>query len=186
MPMMRLSRRIPTISSTPAWYRTRTARIIGSTAREAMRPASMQIKKWWPEENLVSVYHTLCGPDLFAFARDAMPGGTKYSSSDEHKLIIDRISTLALPGAVENKETLGKVSTAQVQLQFIGNKPIADSLSGSSFDFRDMKRRPMTVYLILPGRYLATCAKWFRLIVASAIDAFLHEGENDVPVLAIL
>jgi type IV secretion system protein VirD4 len=146
----------------------------------------MQIKKWWPEENLVSAYHTLCGPDLFAFARDAMPGGTRYSSSDEHKLIIDRLSTLTLPGAAENKETLGKVSTAQVQWQFIGNKPITDNLTGSSFDFRDMKRRPMTVYLILPGRYLATCAKWFRLIVASAIDAFLHEGENDVPVLAIL
>jgi type IV secretion system protein VirD4 len=146
----------------------------------------MQIKKWWPEENLVSVQNTLCSNDLFAFARDAMPGGSRYSSRDDHQLIINKLSSLALPGAVENRETLSKLSTAQVQFQFMGNKPIADSLSASSFDFRDMKRRPMTVYLILPARYLATCAKWFRLIVASAVDAFLHEGAPEVPLVAIL
>ncbi len=147
----------------------------------------MQSKKWWPEDtNLSTVYHTLCSPDLFAFARDAMPGGSRYSSSDDHQLIMDKLSCLTLPGAHENKETLGKVSTAQVQLKFIGNKPIGNSLSASGFDFRAMKRRPMTVYLILPGRYLASCVKWFRLIVGAAVDAFLHEGENDVRVLALL
>jgi type IV secretory pathway TraG/TraD family ATPase VirD4 len=89
-----------------------------------------------------------------------MPGGSHYSSSEDHQLIVDKLSCLTLPNAYENKETLGKIATAQVQLKFIGNKPIAESLSASSFDFRDMRRRPMTVYLILPARYLASCAKF--------------------------
>jgi hypothetical protein len=44
----------------------------------------------------------------------------------------------------------------------IGNAAIADNLSASSFSFRDLKKKPSTIFLVLPAWYLSTCGKWFR------------------------
>jgi type IV secretion system protein VirD4 len=85
-----------------------------------------------------------------------------------------------------NKSELSSiVSTARTQTKFLGTKAIAENLEGSDFRFRELKERPTTVYLILPTRYLATCSKWFRLVVAAALDDLLRE-ETGVPVLVIL
>jgi type IV secretion system protein VirD4 len=85
-----------------------------------------------------------------------------------------------------NKSELSSiVSTARTQTKFLGTKAIAENLDGSDFRFRELKARPTTVYLILPTRYLATCSKWFRLVVASALDDLLRE-ETGIPVLVIL
>jgi len=86
-----------------------------------------------------------------------------------------------------NKSELSSiVSTARTQTKFLGTKAIADNLGRSDFRFRELKDRPMTtVYLTLPTRYLATCSKWFRLVVASALDDLLRE-ETGVPVLVVL
>lgn len=138
----------------------------------------MRLRTAFSGVNLTSLYKLISGPLLTEFVKDALA-----NSKDD--FIVERLARFA--GAdPDNKEIRSIVSCAITQLGFIGNKPIADSLSASTFSFRDMKKRPMTVYLILPGRYLASCSKWFRVIVASAVDSFLHEGERDIPVLAIL
>ena len=140
---------------------------------------AMRLRTAFSGVNLTSLYKLISGPLLTEFVKDALA-----NSKDD--FIVERLARFA--GAdPDNKEIRSiVVSCAITQLGFIGNKPIADSLSASTFSFRDMKKRPMTVYLILPGRYLASCSKWFRVIVASAVDSFLHEGERDIPVLAIL
>ena len=91
-----------------------------------------------------------------------------------------------------NKGELSSIiSTARTQTKFLGTKAIAENLNGSDFRFRELKvgkegdKRPVTVYLTLPTRYLGTCSKWFRLVVAAALDDLLRE-ETGLPVLVIL
>ena len=58
-------------------------------------------------------------------------------------------------------------------------------MSESTVDFREMRKRPMTIYAGLPGRYIGK-SEWLRTITNSFADAMLDEGRGGVPVLAIL
>ena len=157
-----------------------------NSARALVAGVIMQIKKWWPDENLVTVYHTIAGTNLSLFARDAMPGGSRCSSGPEHKFIVDRLARFADADS-DNRTIQGIVSTATTALQFIGNSCIADSLSGSSFAPEDMTREPITCYLILPGEYLGgNVTNWFRLICGCFVDAVMRSSDRTVPVLGIL
>lgn len=86
----------------------------------------------------------------------------------------------------DNKEILSIISTAKTQTAFLGNEAIRDNLSDSDFRFSDLKKEGITVYLVLPTRYLGACSKWFRLIVASALDDLLREEKGNTRVLMIL
>jgi type IV secretion system protein VirD4 len=103
-------------------------------------------------------------------------------------LVHERLARFGEPGAHMNKEVAGIVNTANTQTRFLGIRAIAESMSASDFSFRDMKREPTTIYLVLPTRYLITASKWFRLVMASALNDLLREPEpdEDVPVLAII
>jgi type IV secretion system protein VirD4 len=103
-------------------------------------------------------------------------------------LVHERLARFGAPDAHLNKEVGSIVSTANTQTRFLGNRAIAESVSGSDFLFRDLKREPMTIYLVLPTRYLITASKWFRLVMASALSELLQEPEpgEDVPVLAVV
>ena len=75
-------------------------------------------------------------------------------STEGGDFIVERLARYAAPGAAENREVLSIISTAIVQLQFIGNKCIADSLGGSSFQLLLAKREAITCFLIPPGEFL--------------------------------
>jgi len=153
-------------------------------ARGLTSGVTMALKVRWPKETLATVYRLISGPDLFIFAQDACRYAEMNGGGD---FIVERLARYAAPGASENRETLSIISTAITQLQFIGNQCIADSLSGSSFSFEQMKREAITCFLILPGEFLGgNCMKWFRLIVGTAVDAFMRETARQVPVLGIL
>jgi type IV secretion system protein VirD4 len=158
------------------------------SARKLVSGVILQVKKWWPERTLVDVCHVISGPGLARFAADAMPHGERYSSSPEHQFIIDRLAQFA--GAdPENRTVQGIVATATTALQFIENACIADSLSGSTFEPKDMTREPIpiTCYLILPGAYLGgNTSNWFRLIAGSFVDAVMRSSDRRVPVLGLL
>lgn len=79
------------------------------------------------------------------------------------------------------------VNNAKTQTGFI-TKAIASNLARSDFQFRDLKdlkKKPITVYVVLPTRMFAVAGKWFRLIVASALNELMRE-ERGRPVLAVL
>lgn len=144
----------------------------------------MYLKARFPKENLVTVYRVISGRDLFLVARDACRWAQSNGIAD---FIVERLARFTDPEAPNSKELHAIISTAITALQFIGNRAIANSLSGSSFRFGDMKRRPITVYLILPGEYLGgNCAHWFRLISGMGVDGFMREPARRVPVLAAL
>jgi type IV secretion system protein VirD4 len=100
------------------------------------------------------------------------------------EFIKHKLGRFAAPGAWDNKEIQSIISTADTQTGFIGSA-IAKNLETSDFSFRELKRTPTTVYLVLPARFLGTGGKWFRLLIASALNALLRE-ERGVPVLMVL
>jgi type IV secretion system protein VirD4 len=169
-----------------------SARILGSGI--AMWEAIMSTPK--EPASLASIYKIISGADLFGRCEAALriieEGGDVNSGMRltqaqflAAEFVTERLSRF-MKTARDSKEIQSVVSTAITQLAFMGNKPIAESLSASNVDFREMRNKPMTVYLILPGRYMASSAKWFRLITNSWADSCLHEGKGSIPILGIL
>lgn len=79
------------------------------------------------------------------------------------------------------------ISTAQTQTAFLDDPCLRESLSGNDFRFLDLKRRKMTVFLILPAKLIPVYFRWFRLLVVSALNELLSTPEKgDKPVLLML
>jgi len=61
------------------------------------------------------------------------------------------------------------------------------SLIDSPLRLRDLKRKPVTVYLCLPASRMTTHAKWMRLILNLTMSALEDEaGKPELPVLFML
>lgn len=128
--------------------------------------------------NLAAVRAIIAGPP------SVFDGTIEAALDTGDDLITEKLGRFYDTG--DNREIASILSTAKTQTAFIGNQAIRKNLSGSDFRFEDMKRRGVTVYLALPTRYLGACAKWFRLIVAAALDELLREEKGTVPVLMML
>lgn len=63
------------------------------------------------------------------------------------------------------------LSTARRHLRALSFPEIAASLTEDSFRLAELKTRPMTIYLCLPGRHMGTCGRWLRLFVNLALQA---------------
>ena len=150
------------------------------SARMLCSGMCLHAREKFPKFSLVDIYSMISARELYDTCQEAVED---KNSSREVKA---RLSRFAGEEASENREIRSVVSTAITRLGFIGNKPIADNLRKSTVDFRDMKKKPMTVYVILPGRYLAPYAAWLRTITNSWADACLEEVRGAVPILGIL
>lgn len=129
---------------------------------------------------LPEIYKTICSPHLYANCEEII------ADPDVSEEAEARLGRFAGKAASENREIHSIVSTGITRLGFLGNKPIARNMSESTVDFKEMKRKKMTIYVIPEARYLATCAPWTRTITNSFADAMLQEPGGDVPVLAVL
>lgn len=128
------------------------------------------------ERNLGNLRNIITGPDLITFANSAMASGDEFTKQ--------KLARFAEAAVAENKGELQSIiSNADTQTGFI-TKAIARNLAASSFRFRDLKRSRITVYVVLPTRMFAVAGKWFRLIVASALNELMRE-ERGLPVLAV-
>jgi type IV secretion system protein VirD4 len=85
----------------------------------------------------------------------------------------------------QSDEIKSILSTAITQTKFLDNPGIAHVLSGSTFSMLDFKKRRMTLYVVLPSRYMAAFARFLRLIVVSAIDQ-LTSQPGGIPTLFML
>ena len=153
------------------------------SARSLVAGLIMRFAETGPPEiaNLAAVRDRIAGldEDLISYAFYAMKEGRDLYMKQKLARFAD--------GSASNKNEIASiVSTAKTQTNFIGNTAIANCLSGPGFRFRDLKFEATTVYLVLPTRYLATCGKWFRLVLAAALDDLLREEKGPVPVLAVM
>jgi type IV secretion system protein VirD4 len=126
------------------------------------------------EQNLVSVRAAIgLPPKAFRALINTM------ADTGDH-LLIERISRF-IDLNDDDREALGILSTAKTQTAFIGNEAIRESLKGAgNFSFKDLRETPgLAVFIILPGEYLDTCSKWFRVLVASALRELLANREGE-------
>lgn len=158
------------------------------SARQLVSGVIMALFLLYPPEDrsLMKVYEIITGPDFFKIAKLAYETEAEVTGD---ALIAGRLGRFTGPKADENKELVSILSSAITQVNFMGNKAIADSLDpepgGPSLRFADIRQAPSTVFLILPIRYLATCSKWFRLVIAAAMADLLQEERGPVGVLGL-
>lgn len=88
----------------------------------------------------------------------------------------------------EEKLLSSVITTAQAHTHFLDSARIQENLSKSDFRFEDLKRKPMTIYLVLPADRLTTFAPWLRLLIQQSltVNARNIEERPEKPVLFIL
>lgn len=89
----------------------------------------------------------------------------------------------------EARDISSAVNTAITQTAFLDDPALVDpargTLTGSDFVLGQLKRKPTTVYLVLPGRYMDSYARFLRLLITAAIDRITAEPGGH-PVLMVL
>jgi type IV secretion system protein VirD4 len=80
-----------------------------------------------------------------------------------------------------NREIAGIASSAKRQTEAFDDDPVMDDLDKNGFDPRAMKRRPMTVYVILPPEMMERQSKWLRLVLSAAIQGVLRARQRGEP-----
>src|SRR5207302_295601 len=85
------------------------------------------------------------------------------------------------------KERSGVISTAQSHTHFLDSPRMAEILKRSTVDFSQLKRQPVSVYLILPTDRIDAYARWLRLLIACALRATARTaGQPKERVLVLL
>lgn len=74
-------------------------------------------------------------------------------------------------------EAASIISTANEQLSFLRSSRLADHVMTSDFSLRDLKRKPTTIYLVLPASRMASHFRWLRIILMQAMSA-MERTEN--------
>lgn len=136
--------------------------------------------------NLTHLRKIITSPSLLC---EAAEHAQAEADAGGDPFIAESLARFGETDAANKGEIASIISTANTQTRFLANRAIARCLSPEPDEFKllfgDLKKQPTTVYLVLPVRYLASCGKWFRLVLASALDALLTE-EPGRPVLCVL
>jgi type IV secretion system protein VirD4 len=136
------------------------------------------VKYGKPEEkNLVAVREKICG-DIFGFAR-------KYVNCGD-TVVRQALARYTTKFAEESRELNSVISTAVTQTDIFAVEGISGSLMAGGLRFADVKRKRMTVYIILPLDKLTSCGKWFRLCMAAVLGDLLKAGPGGLPVMCII
>ena len=75
-------------------------------------------------------------------------------------------------------------STADRQTSWILSQPMRADLAQNGINFADLKRRPMTVYVVLPAERMRTHSVWLRLVIVTALHSLYTPG--GIPTLFML
>ncbi len=71
----------------------------------------------------------------------------------------------------DDRELNAFIRSAKTHTNFLDSPRVSRDLARPGVDFRTLKDRAVTVYLVLPPVRLVTHAKWLRLVIAGAIEA---------------
>ena len=134
--------------------------------------------------NLENVREMLTEPDRWEtyLGDDGKPherliGGLRYTAT---QMAIDggyEIASLASRFAGRDTNELSSIrSTGDTQTRWLLSKPMRDDLKKPGVDFRKLKEKPTTVYVVLPAERMRTHSSWLRLVVVSALHALYRPG----------
>ncbi|MEM7601420.1 MAG: type IV secretory system conjugative DNA transfer family protein [Verrucomicrobiota bacterium] len=100
----------------------------------------------------------------------------------------DRSAAGAIAMREKGTEERGSVlSNVRKNLKFLDYDAMRHALSHSDFSLGDLKKKPMTIYLVLPATRLSTCKQLLRLFVNMTLAAIEKSSERpEYPVQLIL
>ena len=80
------------------------------------------------------------------------------------------------------------LSTASRHMSFLLSPNVREVMRKSSFDVTELKSKRMSVYLVIPSRFIGSHNRWLRLMVTVAMLSGTneHEKKPDVPVAWLL
>jgi type IV secretion system protein VirD4 len=132
--------------------------------------------------NLENVREMLTEPDRFenytekGKKHERQKAGLRHTAS----LMTDggfEIASLSSRFAGRDTNELASIrSTGDTQTRWLLSKPMRDDLKKPGADFRKLKDKPTTVYVILPAERMRTHSTWLRLVVVSALRALYRPG----------
>lgn len=77
-------------------------------------------------------------------------------------------------------------STLRRSLNFLQSPRMSSVMASSDLDFRTLKDKPTTVYLVLPANRLQTHGAWLRLMLATMLNQISDSRQPQYPVLFLL
>jgi type IV secretion system protein VirD4 len=86
------------------------------------------------------------------------------------------ISTRAAKFLSDTNEISSIKSTIETQTTWMSPQMRDDMATAQGVDFRDLARRPVTIYVIIPTEELASKAIYLRLVLSSALRALYRQG----------
>jgi type IV secretion system protein VirD4 len=89
---------------------------------------------------------------------------------------LTRMGGQILSGASEELASVG--GTVTTAIDFMNSPDVAENLKKSSFDPRDLYRKKMTIYCILPLEYMRSHAGLLRLWISSFVRVLIRGGLN--------
>jgi type IV secretion system protein VirD4 len=108
---------------------------------------------------------------------ERITGGLRHTAT---QMVLDGGYEIAsLAGRFAGRETneLASIrSTGDTQTRWLLSKPMRDDLKKPGVDFRKLKDKPTTIYVILPAERLRTHSTWLRLVMVSALRALYRVG----------
>lgn len=86
-----------------------------------------------------------------------------------------------------DREAAGVLSAAQRHTHFLDSPRMTNVLERSDFRFADLKRRNVSIFLVLPPDRLSTYSRWLRLIVSQSLTDMARDPTRPAsPVLYLL
>jgi type IV secretion system protein VirD4 len=139
---------------------------------------------WGPSATLADLRHLIGeAPERLA---DFISNKLLPAMPEDQEAVAAKLNRFAKFNA-DNRELMGILSTAQTHTDWLDSRPIrADLSGGGGLDFAKMKDRPVTVYLVLPPRYLETHATWLRVMITAVLTPLIRTTGGKVPVLFML
>jgi type IV secretion system protein VirD4 len=135
------------------------------------------------EANLENVRALLTEADEFersfdkkGKATDELVKGLSVTAADMVEAGGYEIASLAARFTEKSNELASVRSTADTQTRWILSPPMREDLKKNGVDFRKLKERVTTVYVILPAERMRTHSVWLRLVVVSALRALYRAG----------
>ncbi len=123
--------------------------------------------------------------DLMLLDGKEMKALFQYMANSAHPLIV---STGSRSLQKEEKLMANVLASVQAETHMLDSHRVRDALSASDFSFEDLKKDPMSVFLILPADRLNSFNAFLRLMVQQAITVNARNitDKPEKPVLFIL
>ena len=86
----------------------------------------------------------------------------------------------------QTNEILGLMSNADKHTEWLSSPVMREITSNPTFEISDIKKRPTTIYLVIPPLQLERQSRLLRLFVNLVIDAMEDGGRSKIPVLMIM